>query len=145
MEFASWKERKPVAAALKTIYRALDAEAGRQALDEFAAGPWGVKYPAIAQSWRRNWEMVIPFFAFPLDVRRPIRGTEQHRARIRCDGAAVERRDHRASFDACKSKWIRTTLCRHRGPPAKLIKSFSQNNFLRFSAPMHLPGVRDPG
>ena len=36
------------------------------------ARPWGAKYPAIAQSWRRNWELVIPFFAFPQGVRRII-------------------------------------------------------------------------
>jgi putative transposase len=72
MDFASWKDRKPIAAALKTIYRSKDADAGRQALDEFDAGPWGKKYPAIAQSWRRNWEHIIPFFAFPVAVRRII-------------------------------------------------------------------------
>jgi len=70
MDFASWKDRKAIAAALKTVYRAKDADAGRQALDEFDAGPWGKKYPAIAQSWRRHWEQVIPFFAFPIAVRR---------------------------------------------------------------------------
>lgn len=53
--FASWKERKPVAAALKEVYRAKDAETARQKLEEFDAGPWGQKYPAIAQSWRRAW------------------------------------------------------------------------------------------
>ena len=47
--FASWKERKPVTAALKQVYRAKDAETARQKLDEFDAGPWGRKYPAIAQ------------------------------------------------------------------------------------------------
>jgi putative transposase len=41
-------------------------------LEVFDAGPWGEKYPAIAQSWRRNWEQVIPFFAFPTAVRRII-------------------------------------------------------------------------
>jgi putative transposase len=58
--------------ALRTAYRAADAAAGQAALDGFAQGPWGVKYPAIAQSWRRNWELVIPFFAFPEGVRRII-------------------------------------------------------------------------
>jgi transposase-like protein len=72
MQFASWKERKAIAAALKPIYRADHAEAARQALDAFDEGPWGRKYPAIAQSWRRNWEAVIPFFAFPADVRKII-------------------------------------------------------------------------
>jgi putative transposase len=72
MQFASWKERKAIAAALKPIYRADHAEAARQALEAFDEGPWGRKYPAIAQSWRRNWEAVIPFFAFPADVRKII-------------------------------------------------------------------------
>ena len=72
MQFASWKERKAVVAALKPVYRAESAEAARQRLDEFAEGQWGRKYPAIAQSWRRNWEHVIPFFAFPPEVRRVI-------------------------------------------------------------------------
>lgn len=69
MRFASWKERKALAAALKPIYRADNADAATQALDAFGAGPWGNKYPAITQSWRRNWEQVIPFFAFPAEVR----------------------------------------------------------------------------
>ena len=66
MDFASWKDRRrSLAQALRTVYRAADAAAGQVALDAFAQGAWGVKYPAIAQSWRRNWELVIPFFAFP--------------------------------------------------------------------------------
>lgn len=39
-------------------------------MDEFDQSPSGRKYPAIAQSWRRNWEAVIPFFAFPSEVRK---------------------------------------------------------------------------
>jgi putative transposase len=77
LEFVSWKDRKPVMPALRAIYRAKDAEAGRQALDDFAAGPWGQRYPAIAQSWRRNWEHVVPFFAFPEAVRRIIYTTDE--------------------------------------------------------------------
>ena len=59
-----------MAAALKDIYRAVDAAAGEAALDAFEEGPWGRKYPAIGQSWRRAWSEVIPFYAFPGDVRR---------------------------------------------------------------------------
>ena len=33
-------------------------------------GPWGRKYPAIGQSWRRAWSEVVPLYAFPADVRR---------------------------------------------------------------------------
>lgn len=70
MQFASWKERKAVAVALKPVYRADNAEAARRELEAFDAGVWGQKYPAIAQSWRRNWEAVIPFFVFPMEVRK---------------------------------------------------------------------------
>ena len=61
LEFVSWKDRKPVVPALRTIYRAMDAEAGEAALAAFDAGFWGRKYPAIAQAWRRNRDRVIPF------------------------------------------------------------------------------------
>ncbi len=70
LEYCSWKDRKLVAAELKSIYRAVTADAAAQALSTFEAGPWGQRYPAIAASWRRNWERVIPFFAYPQDVRR---------------------------------------------------------------------------
>ena len=70
LEFVSYKDRKAVAAALKDIYRAVDATTGEAALTAFEAGPWGAKYPAIAQSWRRAWSEVIPFYAFPTEVRR---------------------------------------------------------------------------
>ena len=69
MDFAAWKDRKILAGVLKTIYRAKDADAARAALEAFDASQRGQKYPAIAQSWRRNWERVIPFFAFPEAVR----------------------------------------------------------------------------
>lgn len=72
MQFASWKERKAIAAALKPVYQAIDPDAARAALEAFDQGPWGQRYPAIAQSWRRNWEHVIPFFAFSTQVRRII-------------------------------------------------------------------------
>lgn len=72
LDYASWKDRKALAAELKTIYRSPDAEAARHALDAFAAGPWGSKYPLIAASWRRHWEEVIPFFAYPAEVRKII-------------------------------------------------------------------------
>lgn len=70
LEFCSWKDRKLVAAELKSIYRASSASAAADALAAFEAGPWGARYAPIAASWRRNWERVIPFFAYPPDVRR---------------------------------------------------------------------------
>ena len=70
LDFCSWKDRKLVAHELKEIYRAVSAEAAAEALSAFEAGPWGKRYPTIGASWRRNWQRVIPFFAYPQDVRR---------------------------------------------------------------------------
>ena len=75
LAFVSYKDRKAVAAALKQIYKAKGADAGKLALEDLVEGAWGEKYPAIALSWRRNWAEVIPFFAFPDDVRRIIYAT----------------------------------------------------------------------
>lgn len=72
MGFASWKDRKAIAQSLRSVYRAENAEAGLAALEAFEEGHWGRKYPAIAQSWRRHWEQVIPFFAFSEPIRRII-------------------------------------------------------------------------
>jgi putative transposase len=72
LDFANWKERKPLAAALRPIYTAPSAEAAGTALDDFARGPWGTQFPTVVASWRRAWTHVIPFFAFPPEVRRVI-------------------------------------------------------------------------
>ena len=69
MDFVSWKDRKALAGELKTIYPATDAAAAEEALAAFEAGEWGRRYPAIGQSWHRAWAEVIPFFAFPDEVR----------------------------------------------------------------------------
>jgi putative transposase len=70
LAFVSYKDRKAVAAALKEIYQAADAAAGEAALAAFEDDPWGRKYPAIGPGWRRAWGEVVPFYAFPGDVRR---------------------------------------------------------------------------
>ena len=72
LDFVGWKDRKALAVALRPIYTAASAEAAGAALDAFEAGPWGTKFPTIVTSWRRAWTHVIPFFAFPPDVRRVI-------------------------------------------------------------------------
>ncbi|MEZ4650119.1 MAG: IS256 family transposase [Candidatus Eisenbacteria bacterium] len=72
MQFASWKERKKIAVALRAIYQAESADAARARLEEFAAGPWGQRYPSIYLAWERKWEQVTPFFAFTPQIRRII-------------------------------------------------------------------------
>ncbi len=72
LDFASWKDRKSGAAALKEVYRAPTDEAAAVALDAFDAGAWGAKYPPIAPHWRRVWEQVIAFYVFAPDIRKII-------------------------------------------------------------------------
>ena len=100
LALVSYKDRKAAAAALKEIYRARDAKAGEAALDAFAEGPWGRKYPAIVQSWRRHWPEVIPFYAFPSDVRRIIYTTNAIEALNSKLRRAVRARGHFPHDDA---------------------------------------------
>jgi putative transposase len=72
LEYASWKHRRAVAQALRPIYCAATAEAALQELNDFERSDWGEKYPTIVQSWRRAWQHVIPFFAFPPLVRKVV-------------------------------------------------------------------------
>lgn len=100
LEFVSWKDRKALVPALKAVYRAKDAEAGEKALSDFEKGFWGQKYPAIAQSWRRAWDRVIPFFAFPEEVRRIVYTTNAIEALNSKLRRAVRTRGHFPSDDA---------------------------------------------
>ena len=70
LAFVAYKDRKAMAAALKEVYQAADAGAAEAALAAFEEGSWGRRYPAIGPSWRRAWDEVVPFYAFPAEVRR---------------------------------------------------------------------------
>jgi putative transposase len=72
LDFANWKQRKPLAAAWRTIYAAPSADLALQALDAFERGEWGQRFPTIVTAWQRAWARVIPFFAFPPAIRRVI-------------------------------------------------------------------------
>ncbi|MBL8419121.1 MAG: IS256 family transposase [Dechloromonas sp.] len=72
LDYVSWKERKALAAAIRPIYTASSAEAALAELEAFTQGPWGQKFPTVAAAWRRAWDRVIPFFAFPPAIRRVI-------------------------------------------------------------------------
>ena len=107
LDYASWKDRKKLAAALRPIYTAVSAEAAEAALRNFAAGPWGQKHPTIVQSWQRAWAHVIPFFAFPPAVRRVIYTTnaiESLHMRLR---KIIKTRGHFPTDDAAlKLLWL---------------------------------------
>lgn len=107
LDFASWKDRKALATAIKPIYTAVNAEAAEAALNEFEAGAWGQKFPTVVSAWRRAWDKVIPFFAFPPEVRRVIYTTnaiESVNARLR---KIIKTRGHFPSDDAAtKLLWL---------------------------------------
>lgn len=72
MRFVNYAQRKAVAAALKPIYQAADADAARIALDAFAASPLGMQNPHTVAAFVNAWERFIPFLEFPPEVRRVI-------------------------------------------------------------------------
>ena len=71
LSFVSWKHKKEVAADLKTIYGAVTAQAGQDALDVFMK-KWSSRYPMVVKSWLTNWPRIIPCFDFPEEIRRVI-------------------------------------------------------------------------
>ena len=107
LEFANWQQRKPLALALRAIYTAPGADAALTALDEFERGPWGTRFPTVVASWRRAWAHVIPFFAFPPEIRRVIYTTnalESLNARVR---KIIKTRGHFPNDDAAtKLIWL---------------------------------------
>src|SRR5450631_1681710 len=107
LDYASWKDRKGLAAAIKPIYTAPSAEAAEAELVAFERGPWGEKFPTVVAAWRRAWDKVIPFFAFPPAVRKVVYTTnaiESINARLR---KIIKTRSHFPSDDAAtKLIWL---------------------------------------
>lgn len=100
LNFASWKDRKPLAAALKSIYQAASSDAAAKALQDFAESDWGKKFPTVAAMWQRQWEQVIPFFAYPPEVRRIIYTTNAIESMHMQLRKIVKNRGHFPSDDA---------------------------------------------
>ena len=107
LDYASWKDRRALAAALKAVYTAPSAEAALGELDAFEQGEWGQRFPTVVAAWRRAWDKVIPFFAFPPAVRKVVYTTnaiESINARLR---KIIKTRGHFPSDDAAsKLIWL---------------------------------------
>ena len=72
MRFVNYQHRKAVAAALKPIYTAADAETARVELEAFKTSDLGQRYPHTVATFENAWERFIPFLAFPPELRRVI-------------------------------------------------------------------------
>lgn len=70
-KFVSWKERREFAKDLRTVYGANNEQSAAAALDEFEK-KWGNKYGYAIQSWRANWDNLVPYFEFPPEIRKII-------------------------------------------------------------------------
>ena len=103
------------------IYGAATVGQAEAALEAFESGEWNEKYPAVARSWRANWERVIPFLAFSENVRKAVYTTNQIESPDSSLRRAVRRRGHFPGDDAARKLLylaLRDIAARWRGPPA---------------------------
>jgi len=107
LSYAGWKDRRALAAALRPLYTATDAQAAHEALQDFAQGSWGQKYPMVVSAWQGVWSQVIPFFVFPPAIRKVIYTTnaiESVNAQLR---KIIKTRGHFPNDDAAtKLLWL---------------------------------------
>jgi putative transposase len=101
LKYVPRREREQVARDLKPIYTAVDADAAQQALEAFDE-KWGRRFPVITQAWLNAWEYVIPFLAFPPEVRRVIYTTNAIEALNRQLRKAIKTKGHFPNEEAAR-------------------------------------------
>ena len=99
LKYVSYKEKKAVANDLKKIYQAPTLELAKQALDDFES-TWGDRFAAIVKSWRDDWEHIVPFFDYSVDIRRVIYTTNIIESLNRTLRKAVKVRGHFPTEDS---------------------------------------------
>jgi putative transposase len=70
LSYASYNDRKAMAAGLRAVYTACDSDAAYAALADFSGTPLGKKYPAAVAVWERAWDKFIPFLEYGPGLRR---------------------------------------------------------------------------
>jgi putative transposase len=101
LKYVPRREREQVARDLKPIYTAVDADAAQHALEAFDE-KWGKRFPVITQAWLNAWEYVIPFLAFPPEVRRVIYTTNAIEALNRQLRKALKTKGHFPNEEAAR-------------------------------------------
>ena len=101
LKFVSYKDRKHVAADLRTIYTAANADHAADQLQAFAE-KWDERYPTISQSWLEHGEQITPFLAYPQEVRRVIYTTNSIEALHRQTRKIIKTRGHFPTEDAAR-------------------------------------------
>jgi putative transposase len=93
LRYVNYQDKRKVAAALKPIYRAANAEQAMVELEAFER-EWGARYPMIGEAWRRSWQHIIPFLSLPEDLRRIVYTTNTIEAMHRQIRKAIKTRGH---------------------------------------------------
>src|SRR4051795_2468189 len=93
MRFVTYQDRKRVAAALRPVYTAANADDALAELTSFEAA-WGAQYPMIGHAWRTNWENIIPFLSLPEPLRHAVYTTNSIEALHRQIRKAIKTRGH---------------------------------------------------
>jgi putative transposase len=93
LRYVNYRDQRKVAAALRPIYTAANADQALAELDAFD-GEWGGRYPATVQAWRASWPHVIPFLALPDELRRAVYTTNTIEGLHRQIRKAIKTRGH---------------------------------------------------
>src|SRR3954454_6428028 len=101
LRFVPYKDRRAVAADLKRIYTAVDVDAAADELQHFAE-KWDERFPTISRSWLEHWERIIPFLAFPPELRRVVYTTNTIEALNRQVRKIIKTRGHFPTEDAAR-------------------------------------------
>ena len=101
LRFVPYRDRRAVAADLKKIYTATDADHAADELAAFAE-KWDGRFPTISRSWLEHWERIIPFLAFPPELRRAVYTTNTIEALNRQIRKIVKTRGHFPTEDAAR-------------------------------------------
>ena len=101
LKYVPRRQYDAVVKDLKPIYTAIDSDHALQALDAFEH-KWGAQLPPVVHAWRDSWEHVIPFLAFPPEVRRVIYTTNAIEALNRQLRKAVKTKGSFPSEDAAR-------------------------------------------
>ncbi len=68
IKYVPWTDEREVIKDMKTIYKANNVEQAELALSDFEQ-KYYKKYPAMIQSWKRNWEGLTSFYNYPVEIR----------------------------------------------------------------------------
>lgn len=101
LKYVPRRQYDQVVKDLRPIYTAIDADAAQAALEAFDQ-KWGKQLPVITQAWRDAWEHVIPFLAFPEEVRRVIYTTNAIEALNRQLRKAIKTKGHFPNEEAAR-------------------------------------------